>query len=37
MIMSVGALLDESIYDILYDACEHLKKQFTFLLVQLLD
>ena len=26
MIMSVGALLDESIYDILYDACEHFKK-----------
>ena len=26
MIMSVGALLDESIYDILYDACDHFKK-----------
>jgi len=26
MIMSVGALLDESIYDILSDACEHFKK-----------
>ena len=26
MIMSVGALLDESIYDILYDACEHFHK-----------
>ena len=26
MIMSVGALLDESIYDILYDACNHFKK-----------
>jgi len=26
MIMSVGALLDESIYDILSDACDHFKK-----------
>jgi len=26
MIMSVGALLDESIYDILFDACDHFKK-----------
>ena len=26
MIMSVGALLDESIYDILSDACEHFRK-----------
>jgi len=26
MIMSVGALLDESIYDILSDACDHYKK-----------
>ncbi len=26
MIMSAGALLDESIYDILSDACEHFKK-----------
>ncbi|MHA7646834.1 aspartate dehydrogenase [Nitrosopumilus sp. S4] len=26
MIMSVGALLDESIYDILYDACKDFKK-----------
>lgn len=27
MIMSVGALLDESIYDILYDACKDFKKR----------
>lgn len=26
MIMSVGALLDESIYDILHDACSHFRK-----------
>ena len=35
MMMSVGALLDESIYEILSDACKDFKKQFTFLLVQL--
>lgn len=26
LIMSVGALLDESIYDILSDACDHFKR-----------